>query len=224
MINSIKIFGCILLCTALLACSDNSSTVNDKYIEGKHYRTLANPIIHPSDDIVITEFFWYGCSHCAKFEPVLEAWEAKLPAGITVEKSPAMWNAQMKLHASIYYLSQTLETSDKLHAQLFNTITSIKAKKDLEVQKETIASLFETHGLTKETFAQQLGSFKIKGQVSQAEKRMKQAKLKGTPLVVVNGQYAVNNQSIKTLEELLDIASFLIEKIQAEKQDATDQH
>ncbi|OUR90244.1 hypothetical protein A9Q81_19820 [Gammaproteobacteria bacterium 42_54_T18] len=230
------LLGLSLICLSLLGCSDNNSSDNngsdtnttstsqvsppnkssgETYTEGVHYKTLKDPIINNSDNIVVTEFFWYGCSHCANFEPLLQQWNKTKPAGVSLEQSPAMWNDTMKLHAKVFFVAQSLKNADKLHAQLFSTIMGLHGQKDLEIHKETLAGVFQPYGLEKDAFYAQLDGFKINGQLSQAAKKMKQAQLKGTPLIVVNGKYAINNSNIKSAAELLTIANFLVAKEQA---------
>ena len=227
------LFCCSLLCLPLLGCSDNSdpskgsentntspnsqsaASNNETYSEGVHYKVLKDPIPHNSDNIVVTEFFWYGCSHCANFEPLLQQWDKTKPAGVSLEQSPAMWNDTMKLHAKVFFIAQTLENAEKLHAQLFSVIMGLHGQKDLEKHKEALSGVFQPYGLDKDAFYAQLNGFKINGQLSQAAKKMQQAQLKGTPLLVVNGKYAINNGSIKSAAELLTITDFLIAKEQA---------
>lgn len=226
-----SLFCFSLLCLPLFGCSDadnpDSNTKNttqstpsnksssETYAEGVHYNTLKDPITHNSDNIVVTEFFWYGCSHCANFEPLLQQWNKTKPTGVSLEQSPAMWNDAMKLHAKVFFVAQTLGNADKLHAQLFTTIMGLHGQKNLEKHKEAIANVFQTYGLEKDAFYAQIDSFKTNGQLSQAAKKMKLAQLKGTPLIVVNGKYSINNGSIKSAAELLTIANFLIAKEQA---------
>ncbi len=231
------LFCLSLLCLPLSGCSDNNSSnnnpdsnthtstppqssssttsSNETYTEGVHYNILKDPIINNTDNIVVTEFFWYGCSHCANFEPLLQQWDKTKPTGVSLEQSPAMWNDTMKLHAKVFFVAQTLGNADKLHAQLFTTIMGLHGQKNLEKHKEAIASVFQTYGLEKDAFYAQIDSFKTNGQLSQAAKKMKLAQLKGTPLIVVNGKYSINNSSIKSAAELLTITNFLIVKEQA---------
>lgn len=45
-----------------------------RWVEGQHYQTLTPPVAVGRDsDVVVTEFFWYGCGHCYTFEPMLTA-------------------------------------------------------------------------------------------------------------------------------------------------------
>ena len=43
-----------------------------EWVEGQHYRVITPPVaVGASDEVVVTEFFWYGCGHCYTFEPML---------------------------------------------------------------------------------------------------------------------------------------------------------
>ena len=44
--------------------------------EGEHY-TVVSPAVRvgPTDQVIVTEFFWYGCGHCYTFEPMLQVWK-----------------------------------------------------------------------------------------------------------------------------------------------------
>lgn len=222
-----KTLGSMLLCLSLLGCSDNNSSnspsntdstsqvSSGEYTEGVHYRTLATPFENKTGGITVTEFFWYGCSHCAMFEPHINRWKKTKPAGVTLERSPAIWNDTMKLHATVFFIAQAMDNVDQLHEELFEQIMALHGNKNLEEHKEALATLLERHGLSKDSFFSQLDSFKVKGQVSHAAKLMKQAEVNGTPMMVVNGKYAVINKAAKTPENILNITNFLVAKEQS---------
>jgi thiol:disulfide interchange protein DsbA len=65
----------------------------ERWVEGQHYQVLNPPVaVGRGDNVVVTEFFWYGCGHCYTFEPMLTAWGKQLPEGAVVQPSPAVWN------------------------------------------------------------------------------------------------------------------------------------
>jgi len=85
------------------------AVAEDRWIEGQHYQTLTPPVaVGRSTDVVVTEFFWYGCGHCYTFEPMLTAWGKQLPEGAVVQPSPAVWNDPMRMHAKAYYIAEVL--------------------------------------------------------------------------------------------------------------------
>ena len=65
----------------------------ERWVEGQHYQTLTPPVaVGRGSDVVVTEFFWYGCGHCYTFEPMLTAWGKQLPDDAVLQPSPAVWN------------------------------------------------------------------------------------------------------------------------------------
>ena len=94
-----------------------------EWSEGEHY-TVVNPAVRvgPTDQVIVTEFFWYGCGHCYTFEPMLQAWKQTLPDGSRLQPSPAMWNDGMKLHAKAYFTAETLGVLEPMHSVIFKAM------------------------------------------------------------------------------------------------------
>ena len=130
-------------------------------------------------------------------------------------QSPAVWNNIMSLHAKAFFLAQSVEDTEKLHRQLFHVIMRLSKQKEFNQHYSVLATVFNAFGVSKEEFDTQLNSFKTKSQLKKALKHMKQAALKGTPMLVVNGKYAIINQSVTKPAELMDVVDFLIAKEQA---------
>jgi thiol:disulfide interchange protein DsbA len=60
------------------------------FAAGQGYENLK--AIQPTQDtdkVEVIEFFWYGCPHCYKFEPEIEAWKATLPENVVLIKYSA---------------------------------------------------------------------------------------------------------------------------------------
>lgn len=73
----LTLFGAMLLNTASLAQEVDTSD-SEKYIAGTHYEVLSTPIrTQNPNKIEATEVFWYGCSHCYRFEPLVVEWAKK---------------------------------------------------------------------------------------------------------------------------------------------------
>ncbi len=119
-----------LLALLLSACSDKQpsqtspaeqKTVEPAYREGIHYLLLNKPLPQADTRNIVTEFFWYGCSHCKSFEPVLKQWDAqKKPFNTLVQKSPAIWSEPMRLHAKLFYIAESMNIkAQAVHADLY---------------------------------------------------------------------------------------------------------
>ncbi len=187
-----------------------------QWISGKHYTTLVPPVtVGGGEDLVVTEFFWYGCGHCFAFEPMLTAWGKRLPAGVALKPSPAVWNDPMQMHAKAFYVAQVLEQTDVLHQSIFNAMNLERRRL---VSRLAIRDLFEENGVDPERFDNIFDSFGVNSQVRLADARAKSAKITGTPSMLVAGKYLIDTKSAGSQATMLEIASYLIEKELATRQ------
>lgn len=205
----LTLFAAMLLNTASLAQEVDTSD-SEKYIAGTHYEVLSTPIrTQNPNKIEATEVFWYGCSHCYRFEPLVVEWAKKLPDDVSMVKSPAIWHPTMKLHAQAFYTAVALGVLDDLHSVLFEEMNLRKKKLASE---SAIGKLFAAHGVDSEKFLQTFNSFGVTAAVQQAEARQRGYKITGTPEMVVNGKYRITARMAGSQEGMLSVASYLIEK------------
>ena len=201
----------IALFVSLLPVAFSSFAQIERYVAGTHYIELPNQVnTRDASKVEVLEAFWYGCSHCFRFEPVLTAWEERAPDDVDVVRFPALWNNLMKIHAQVYYTAEALDKLDVLHTPVFNAINLQGNRLQNERQ---IGSLFAEHGVTKEEFEKAFNSFSVRTKVNQAEKRMQDYQIRSTPNMIVNGKYLVTTgQNVPTQEEMLAVVEFLVEK------------
>jgi thiol:disulfide interchange protein DsbA len=183
----------------------------ERYVEGTHYVALDNPVNTGDDSKVeVLEAFWYGCSHCFRFEPLVEAYAESAPDYVDFGRFPAMWNALMKIHAQVYYTAEALDALDVLHEPVFNAINLQGNRLQNERQ---IGALFAEHGIAQSDFEAAFNSFSVRTKVNQAEKRMRDYQIRSTPNMIVNGKYLITTgESVRTQEEMLEVVNFLVEK------------
>ncbi len=201
----------IALFVSLLPVAFSSFAQIERYVAGTHYTELPNPVnTRDASKVEVLEAFWYGCSHCFRFEPLLAAWEENAPDDVDVVRFPALWNDLMKIHAQVYYTAEALGKLDVLHTPVFNAINLQGNRLQNERQ---IGSLFAEHGVTVEDFEKAFNSFSVRTKVNQAEKRMQDYQIRSTPNMIVNGKYLVTTgQNVRTQEEMLEVVEFLVEK------------
>ncbi|QQX80660.1 thiol:disulfide interchange protein DsbA/DsbL [Shewanella sp. KX20019] len=211
-----KLLTLLLLAFIAVGCGDNNAVDSSSgYIEGVNYRVLATPIVADSGQIEVMEFFWYGCPHCETFEQPLHQWQKTMPEGALLVQSPAIWNEPMKLHAKVFFIVQNMANREQVHAALFSEIMELREVRDLNIQTEALASFLKDYGLSDADFKQQLLSAEIEQKLQRAIELMSQSKIEGTPSILVNGRYLVLNKSAKTVEQIMDITSFLVDKEKA---------
>ena len=60
----------IALFVSLLPVAFSSFAQIERYVAGTHYTELPNPVnTRDASKVEVLEAFWYGCSHCFRFEP-----------------------------------------------------------------------------------------------------------------------------------------------------------
>lgn len=186
--------------------------------EGFAYNRLAVPQpVSPSDKVVVTEFFWYDCPHCADFDPMLEAWAKKLPAGVVLQRVPVAFSPQFVPQQHLYYALMAMgKLNDDMQAKIFNAIHKQRIPLGTPDQ---MANWLAQQGIAKKAFMDAYNSFGVNAQVKQATQMVTDYQIQGVPTMAVQGTYttsaampeANNNQKV------LEVVDFLIKKVQAAK-------
>lgn len=210
----LNILRTLCLFTALLAvplCHAEAAKV--QYEAGKHYEVLQKPVATSDPKrIEVIELFWYGCPHCYHFEPSLKPWVAALPKDVNFQRMPAMWSDEMMTHAKIFYTAKQFNKLDAMHDSIF---TAMQVEKKRLTDEQEIADLFSKFGVNQKAFSGTFNSFIVDAAARQAADRGRDYGLTGTPMLVVNGKYTISASQIVSQEDMLKIASFLIEKERA---------
>ena len=200
-----------LLAFGLSCAAEEGST--PAYEAGKHYDVISPPVraVDPGR-IEVAEFFWYGCSHCYNFEPMIAQWKKGMAEDVAFRAIPAVWRDNMELHARAYYTAQALGVLDTMHLALFQAMNV--DRKPL-ASKTEIADLFTANGVSEEDFLKTFDSFGINSQVRQGIAVGKAAGLSGTPSMMVNGKYHVTARQAGGQAGMLKVVDFLVEKERA---------
>ncbi len=160
--------------------------------------------------IEVIEFFWYGCPHCYNFEPVLEPWVKKLPKDVHFRRVPAMFNEEYAQGARAYYALDAIGAEERLHKELFD---AVHTGARLRVGNEAaITEWAGKHGVDAKKFTAAYHSFSVESQLKRAAQLTQSYKIDGVPSLAVNGKYVVNTDNIRSFEQLLSVADFLVEQ------------
>ena len=186
------------------------AVAEERWVEGQHYQTLTPPVaVGRGSDVMVTEFFWYGCGHCYTFEPMLTAWGKQLPEEVVLQPSPAVWNDPMRMHAKAYYIAEVLGVKETLHPVIFD---AMHVQRKRLVSRLELRDLFEDNGVDPAQFDKAFDSFGVDSQVRQADARARSAKISGTPSLMVAGKYLIETRAAGSLTNMLEIARYLIDK------------
>jgi thiol:disulfide interchange protein DsbA len=181
--------------------------------EGKHFTRLQMP--QPTEQagkVEVIEFFWYGCSHCGDFEPLLQAWTKKLPPDVNFRKVPAIFNPNWAAGARIYYTLEALGLLEKLNNAVFNAM--LKEKVNLNDEK-VLLDWIAKQGVDRQKFADMYKSFSVDGKVRKAAEMTQEYGFGGVPAVIVGGKYTPA-PSVGTFNDMLKVVDGLIAKNRTE--------
>jgi thiol:disulfide interchange protein DsbA len=172
------------------------------------YQTLSPA--QPTQDkakVEVIEFFWYGCPHCYAFEPQLSQWLKTLPKNVTFVRQPATFWPGSENHAKAYFVAETLNIVDKVHADLFDALQNKHEKLETE---EELAKFFVAHGVKEATFRETYKSFGVDAKVRLAKTLPPRYGISGVPTMVVNGKYVTSGTLAGSHENMIKVLNQLI--------------
>ncbi|HEY6898475.1 MAG TPA: thiol:disulfide interchange protein DsbA/DsbL [Rhodocyclaceae bacterium] len=180
-------------------------------VEGKDY-TVVNPAL-PSDTpgkIEVVEFFWYGCPHCAHFEPILNQWAKKLPKDAVLRPVPAPLNPSWVAGAKLFYALDALGQEGKLRDSIFTAIheTSEFSPND----ERNFPTWLAKKGVDAAKFSEVYGSFTIQSKLQRAGQLARSAGISGTPSIVIGGRYRIDQPAGMPPQQFAELADFLVAK------------
>lgn len=185
-----------------------------EFVEGTHYKKLTQPQpTQTGDKIEVLELFWYGCSHCFRFESFLQRWKRRIPDNTEFIIVPAIFtNPQWELHARAYYTAKALGIVDKIHRPMFDAIHVHKQKlKD----ENALRKLFVKHGGIKSAeFDDAFNSFSVDSKVRRSKGLSLSYGISGVPSVVINGKYVTDGPMAGNHRRMIQVMNFLIKKEQ----------
>jgi len=183
------------------------------YQLGVHYEKLKTPVkTVTGDKIEIAEIFSYACGHCYRFESVSGPWKKTMPEGAEFVMTPAVFNSRGADMARIFYTAKTLGVLDELHLEIFKGVLGRQIR-----DQDDLAKLFAEAGVDKKTFDETYDSFGVSSQVQMADSRVRAFGTNATPEIVVNGEYRVTTSMAGGHRQMLDVASYLVEKIKKQR-------
>ena len=180
-------------------------------VEGVDYATIPNgqPFDPANGQVEVVEVFGYVCPACNMFQPLMRAWEAKLPENVRVTYVPAQFGGVWDRYARAYYASEAMGLVPRTHDLLYNAIhldRTLKGERG-EDSVEDIAAFYARFGADPKQFASTMSSFAIDGKLRKAKQFMTRVGIEGTPTLIIDGKYRIKG---KTREDELRIADQLI--------------
>ena len=156
--------------------------------------------------IEVVDVFWYGCPHCYRFLPHIEAYLKDKAPYVAVRRMPAIFSKSWEMHARAYYTAKVLGISDELHVPIFNAIHKDNQRLD---NKEDLRAFFVQHGVKAEDFDNTFDSFAVVSLMRKSLIMQTRYGVRGTPTAIINGKYRTSGSLAGSYEEMIKVIAEL---------------
>ena len=183
--------------------------------EGRGYERLAVPQpVSPQGKVVVTEFFWYNCPHCAAMEPLLEAWAKKLPSDVVLERVPVAFGPQFVDQQKLYYALKALGKIPQMQGAVFR---AIHQQHITLMTPQQLAAWVQTQGVSRQAFLNAFNSFGVQMDAKRATQMVSDYQITGVPTLAVQGTYTLSASMPQTPDnpQVLQGVESMIAKVRA---------
>jgi thiol:disulfide interchange protein DsbA len=192
----------LLLPAVALAAADHSA-------DGP-FGTLDRP--HPTDSpgkVEVIEFLWYGCPHCAKVEPYVQAWKSQLPADVLFRREHIVWEsrADTVAHARLFATLKAMNLLDSHQQAVFDAVHRDR----LDFRKEAaLADWVGKRGIDRAAFESAYKSFGAQTMFIRMKNMTNTYKIESVPTFFINGKYTTEPHRAGGEQQVLAVMDKLI--------------
>ena len=187
----------------LLITAASSEVYAQKYVQ------ISTEKQSESKDIIVYEFFWYGCPHCFNLEPTIDRIEADLDMDAKIVKVPVALRDSWTPHAKLYYALSQMNEIDDLHNSIFEEIHIENNRLDTE---EAMIEFLSKSEINTEIFSEKYNSYGTEARVKKASNLARKYQIDSVPTLVVNGKYLTSGSFVSSYDELYSVVNFLVER------------
>jgi protein dithiol oxidoreductase (disulfide-forming) len=218
--NYRPLLACLLILFALEARSADWTEGQDYYVITPAQSTNVAP-----GKIEVLEVFSYGCPSCNAFQPTLNLIKKSLPANAQLALLPASFIAaeDWPMYQRAYFTAQALGIAERTHQQMYDAVWKsgelansdpvTHRLKSPQPSLEDAARMYARWtGVKPEEFVAMARSFAVDMKIRAADAQILAMQVPGTPCLVVNGRYRINNDTVRTPEQLIELVRYLIAK------------
>jgi len=184
--------------------------------EGTDYVPVQPPVAtSDASRVVVTQFFSYQCPHCYKFEKSFNAWAARQPADVKVERAAvAIGREAWMPAATAFYALLSLNAVPAIDDAFFGAIH--RERKPL-ADEASIADWVATQGIDRAKFLAAYRSFGVGVKVKRADSLSREVQLPSVPTLVVDGRYLVAITDDGDFKDQLTVVDALVARARQDR-------
>lgn len=196
-----------------------------KWIEGRHYLKVpdAQTAETRPGKVEVAEVFSYGCIYCYRSRDDVAKLKAALPpdAYMTYVHASFIPSEAWPMYQRAWYAAQSLGIGEANHHRMFAAVwetgevplldkTTNKVRNPLPTIQEAARFYARVAKIKEADFLKAANSPAVNAKIARAEALIKTWRVNGTPSVVVNGRYLINNSVVSSWSDTQEIVLFLV--------------
>jgi thiol:disulfide interchange protein DsbA len=161
--------------------------------------------------VEVIEFFWYGCPHCAKVDPMVEAWEKRLPPDVVFRREHIVWNArpETQAHAQLFVTLRAMGIVGQHQQAVFDAVHGERT--DFRNEKALLEWVAKRR-IDRDRFEAMYKSFGTASQVVRSRTLTSTYAIEGVPTFIINGKYSTEPHRAGGERQVFDVIDRLIQQ------------
>lgn len=193
------IISVVLAFTASPAVLGESASARP--LENIHYRVAENLV----EENRAVHFFSFGCHHCYRFDPIMEAWSEE--NDITIKRIPVSFGKKQWDHyAKLFFALQILTGADDFTGRLFQ---EIHANRNKSLSVEDLQSVLNLSDVQQDRLIRLYRSAEVERALQNAKQLAKKYAITGVPAMVVEGRYVTDAALARGIHGLIGVVDYL---------------
>lgn len=196
-----------------------------KWQEGRHYTLLPGGQTAgvPAGKIEVAEVFSYGCVFCNRARAAIAELAAALPAdaAMTYVHASFIPSEAWPMFQRAYYTARELGIDEATHEAMFVAVwesgevplldrATGRVRQPLPTIEDAAKFYARLTPVKEPQFLQASTSPAVEARIKRAEELVRLWKIPGTPAVVVNGRYLIDNSGLSGWGEMRQLVEYLI--------------
>ena len=191
------------------APSDDDESVEASEIKSTDDDTSRN-------DISVVEYFSYGCAHCYRLEPTIDAWLATKAEDVVFSRVAVPSRKDWVPLARAYNMAEVLGITEKVHSLIFRAI--FVNNQPIEREHLLKRMFVGVADVEPEKFDEVMKSEEIPGMIQKAVLEMRDFGITASPTIVVAERYLITPETAGDLGLMFEVVDFLVAKIKTERE------
>jgi protein dithiol oxidoreductase (disulfide-forming) len=192
-----------------------AATAQLRWVPGQHYTVLPAPAPTNASPgrIEVTEAFSYGCTHCFHAQAEIAQIKASLPADAVMTYVHASFNPAegWPVFQRAWLTAKKLGIAEALHEATFAAIWESREIPQTSPTIEQLARFYARISTIKEAdFLSLAKSPEITAEMKREDSLVEAYRVPGTPALIVNGRYLINNTAVGSWQGVRELIGFLV--------------